>query len=126
PPVTTRVLDDHVATAVDVVSDPAFYRPGMTVRVGNQTVNGASYIRIIRRIAGSDSWPEVLVMYADGYLRLKPQAQAGGGDPAFGSSVVVGPAVMADRPYADVQSIPYLPTTDSLVVTYRSGGRAVL
>ena len=126
PQETVPLFDDHAATAVFGVRDPNFHQPAMTVRVGKTVASGIHFIRIIRRIANTDSWPEVLVLYSDGNLRLKPQAPESGNDPVFGSSVIVGPAARADRPVANIKSVTYVPATDSLKVVYRHGGRATL
>ena len=127
PQETVPLFDDHVATAVFGVRDPNFHQPPMTVRVGETVASGIHFIRIIRRIAGTDSWPEVLVLYSDGNLRLKPQAPADTNhDPVFGSSVIIGPAKLAARPVALIKSVTYLPASDSLKVIYRHGGRATL
>jgi hypothetical protein len=122
PPQTVHLYDDHRGTALEVVIDPNFYRPGMEVRVGKQSVAGVTYVRLIRQIAGTDSYPQVLVMYADGNLRLKPQAAVDGTDPAFGSSVIVGPAAEQARPFAAVKSITYVPASDTFKVVYAQGG----
>ncbi|HEV8378678.1 MAG TPA: hypothetical protein VGP99_07495 [Tepidisphaeraceae bacterium] len=126
PQETIPLFDDHAATAVFGVRDPNFHQPPMTVRVGKTVASGIHFIRIIRRIANTDSWPEVLVLYSDGNLRLKPQAPESGNDPVFGSSVIVGPAARVDRPVANIKSVTYVPATDSLKVSYRHGGRATL
>jgi hypothetical protein len=60
-------------------------------------------------------------MYADGNLRLKPQAAVDGTDPAFGSSVIVGPAAESNRPFAAVKSNTYLPASDTFKVVYQQG-----
>src|SRR5205814_4887173 len=109
------------------VRDPNFHQPGMTVTVGKTVEKGIHFIRIIRRIGGTDSWPEVLVLYSDGNLRLKPQAPGDTEhDPVFGSSVIIGPAKLAARPVALIKSLTYVPRTDSLKLIYRHGGRVTL
>jgi hypothetical protein len=128
PPETVSLYDDHVSTAIVGVRDPNFHRPGMRVSAGGAPADGVHYIRLIRRIAGTDSWPEVLVLYSDGNLRLKPQAPpsggdaAFGGDPVFGSSVVVGPAPQSQRPVADIRSVRYSPSDQTLHVRYAARG----
>jgi hypothetical protein len=126
PQQTTHVYDDHVATAVQAVRDPNFHQPGMRVRVGKSTLRDVHFIRIIRKIADANSWPEVLVLYSDGNLRLKPQAPHGGADPVFGSSVVVGPASRGERPVAQIRSVTYVPARRTLRVTYAAGGGAIM
>ena len=128
PQETVTIYDDHVSTAIIGVRDPNFHRPGMLVSAGGAPVGGIHFIRLIRRIAGADSWPEVLVLYSDGNLRLKPQAPASGGDPAFGgdpvfgSSVVVGPAGQSERPVADIRSVRFTPADQTLHVRYAARG----
>jgi hypothetical protein len=126
------LYDDHVSTAVVAVRDPNFHQPGMRVRAYGASVADVHFIRVIRRIAGTDSWPEVLVLYSDGNLRLKPQAPPTGGDPAFGgdpvfgSSVIVGPASVGERPVAGIASVNYVPSKQSLHVNYAAGGKSIL
>jgi hypothetical protein len=132
PQETVPLYDDHVSTALVGVRDPNFHHAGMRVRVGGTTVDDIHFIRLIRRIDNTDSWPEVLVLYSDGNLRLKPQAPLSGGDellggdPVFGSSVVVGPAPRSARPVADVQGVTYNAADGSLLVRYVGGGTAKL
>jgi hypothetical protein len=127
-PETVPIYDDHVATAIVGVRDPNFHRPGMLVSAGGAPATGVHFIRVIRRIAGTDFWPEVLVLYSDGNLRLKPQAPAAGGDrafggdPVFGSSVVVGPAPQSQRPVADIRWVRYSPAKQTLHVRYAARG----
>src|SRR5205814_6670028 len=110
---TFAIYDDHAATAIVAVRDPNFHQPGMRVRVGAGSVADVQFIRVIRRIAGTDSWPEVMVLYSDGNLRLKAQASPAGVDPAFGSdrvfgsSVCVGPARVGERPVAGIKILTY-------------------
>ena len=127
-----HVYDDHVATALEAVSDPNFHEPGMRVRVGAASVNDVHFVRLIRRIGATDSWPEVLVLYSDGNLRLKPQAPPEGGDPAyggdpvFGSSLIVGPAPRGERPVAQIRSVSYVPSKGAFRLKYEAGGAATL
>lgn len=122
---TIPLLDDHVATVVHAIRDPNFYRPaGMTVRVGQRSESRVHCIRLVRRIPGTDWWPEVLVMYSDGNLRLKPQTPADGCDPAFGSSINIGPATPSQRPYAEVKAVEYRPSDDALEVSFGDGSWA--
>jgi hypothetical protein len=126
PQKTQKVYDDHVATAIEAVHDPNFHRPGMQVKLGRATVRDIHFIRLIRKIAEVDSWPEVLVLYSDGNLRLKPQASPGGVDPVFGSSVIIGPAPRAQRPVAMIKSVGWVPSKQSLRILYQGGGAALV
>lgn len=132
PQETIKLYDDHVSTAVLAVRDPNFHTPGMRVTVPGNAANDVHFIRLVRKVADADSWPEVLVLYSDGNLRLKPQApvsggdQEHGGDPAFGSSVIVGPTLRSTRPVAQVRSVSYDALRHTFRVTYAAGGFADL
>lgn len=127
-----KIYDDHVGTAIEAVRDPNFHRPGMAVRAGRVAAANVHFIRLIRKIADADSWPEVLVLYSDGNLRVKPQAPREGGDPSFagdpvfGSSVIIGPAPRSERPVAQIRSVAYVPSKRAFKVKYQAGGSATL
>ncbi len=120
------VYNDGI-TDVVVVREPRWWRPqGMTVIGRDGTVSNAHYIAVHRKIEGTNSYPQVLVFYQDGNLRLKPQPPAGRADTLFGTSVVVGPASVSGRPFVDVSSLQYLHDSDSFEITYSSGESAIL
>jgi hypothetical protein len=124
-PKTVVLFDNHVDTVIQAVTEPQFWRPlGMTVHVESQTATDVHYLRIIKRIPGTDSWPEVAVYYADGYLRTKPFPPVGRTDVFYGTSVLVGPAIGTIRPYADVREVDFMPLLNTLNVGYRAGGGA--
>jgi hypothetical protein len=124
PPATTPLYDDGT-TVVEAVTEPAWWRPGaMTARVGANVASDVHYLRIARKVADAPEWPQVLVLYVDGNLRLIPHPPPGLSLICFGSSVVVGPAAFAPRPFAELSSVEYLPASDSLRLVYRAGWRA--
>jgi hypothetical protein len=92
--------------------------------VVNGTRKAGHYLQYYRKIADALSWPQFLVFYQDGNLRLKPHPPTGVDDVCFGSSVVVGPVTQGDRPYADILEIRIDTTDGSLDVTYVTGGTA--
>ena len=125
-PGTFKLFDDGT-TVINAVREATFYRPqAMSVQSGGTSIDNVHYIQVYRRIAGTSSYPQVLVGYTDGNFRLKPQPEAGRNDEVFGSSIILGPAVDAARPFVDIKSIQYLPGADSFAVRYRSGGSATL
>jgi len=99
----------------------------MSVLVYSLAATG-HYLRWYRKIVGFPSWPQFLVLYEDGNLRLKPHQQLGGPDPCFGSSVIIGPALPdpspKPRPYVDIQEVQVNPTALSLDITYLNSGTA--
>ena len=62
------------------------------VLVDGKSMGTTKLLAIARRVPNTDRFPQVLVLYASGYLRLKA-----GADPTpplpFGQSLVLGPAI---------------------------------
>jgi hypothetical protein len=127
-----RAADDCVPlldNGIDVLEtciSPTWWQPyTMVVSVENQSAP-AHYLRLYRKITDENSWPQVLVLYQDGNVRIKPHAPSGRSDVCFGSSVVVGPARGRKRPHADIQAVAYDPATSSFEVVYIQSGTATL
>jgi hypothetical protein len=119
----TQFPNDGI-NVVEVCVVPDWWRPyRMNVVVGDQEDSG-HYLRLYRKIAGEDSWPQFLVLYEDGNMRLKPHPPEGRPDVCFGSSVILGPATLGTRPYVDIQEVQVNTQTLSLAITYRDGGEA--
>ena len=127
-PLTGEVYNDG-ETVVVAHRLPGWWRAsGMQVsapdsRSSLQSLTDTHFIAVHRRSPDGD-YPQVMVLYADGNLRLKPYAKTGQGDPAFGSSVVIGPAAESDRPLAEIQTLHYLPSLKAFDVQYASGDEA--
>jgi type II secretory pathway pseudopilin PulG len=131
PNVKTQVDDscsklyDDGTNVVEGCTISDWWRPEM---MKITVLGGASgdyhYLRIYRKIEGENSWPQFLVLYEDGNLRLKPQPPLGRSDTCFGSSIIAGPAVPSDRPFAAVQEVQVNPSALTLDLTYRMGGTA--
>jgi len=126
-PQVYKLLDDG-ETVVEAVREATWWRPtGMTAQVDDgRRVFTIHYLRVYRKIAGAAEWPQVLVLYMDGNLRLIPQPPVGRASVCFGSSVVVGPAAIAERPIAAIRSVRYRSSLRTLEVAYREGGAATL
>jgi hypothetical protein len=125
--VTCTPLWDDGVDVISVCHDPYWWLPHtLTVTVGSESGIGHRLVWN-RKIADEASWPEVLVLYQDGNLRLKPHPPYGRADVCFGSSVIIGPAP-ADpiRPYVEIESIVVDPAAMTLAVTYRNGESANL
>jgi hypothetical protein len=117
-------LYDDTITAVGVCTVPDWWRPfSMNVLVDGPGMTG-HYVWIALKVDGEASRPQVVVLYEDGNLRLKPQPPEGRTDTCFGSSVIIGPAAPAPRPYADIQEVRVTPTPLALDITYQAGGTA--
>lgn len=123
--VCTKIYDDHANNAIWACTVTDWWRPySMNVVIDSQTVS-AHYLQWYRRIPGTSSWPQFLVLYEDGNLRLKPHPPEGIPDVCFGSSVIIGPAPPVPgpkpRPYVDIQEVRVNPTALSLDIIYRNG-----
>jgi uncharacterized repeat protein (TIGR01451 family) len=81
--VTCQPLWDDGLNVITVCNDSDWWRPqAMTVTVGSNSLTGHRLVWN-RKIADEASWPEVLVWYQDGNLRLKPHPQPGRADVCF-------------------------------------------
>jgi len=128
------IFDDG-RTVVIAVRYAKWWRPqGMTAVGERQTAQDVHFIAVSKRVAPGD-YREVFVLYQDGNVRLKPFPRVDqpprADDPAvcdnvFGTSVIVGPAPVSDRPFVEVSAVQYLPANDSLKIIYRCGESAVM
>ena len=125
--VTCDTLYDDGINVFSVCSDTNWWLPDpMTVTVGGTSLTGHRLVWN-SKVSGENSWPEVLVLYQDGNLRLKPHPPLGVSDICFGSSIIVGPATIdPTRPYTEIQNISIDPSNPSLAILYRDGGSAQL
>lgn len=121
-------LFDDGTTVVEAVREAQWWRPeGMEASVNaGAPKTDIHYIRLSHKISGVASWPQFLVLYMDGNLRLKPQPPAGTSDTCFGSSVIVGPNAEAKRPFAEISSVKYVSSSGTLEIAYKDGNMATL
>jgi hypothetical protein len=105
---------------------PTFWRPAnTTVRIGDRVEKGLHLIQVwmIRPMGGE----EVLVLYPqDGYWRLRPMAPAGMAPTAFGSSFLIGPVDVEQRPIVKIKEIAFEPKTRTFTLTFERGGTAAV
>lgn len=123
------LYDDHDSMKIEAVREERWWRPnGMTASVKNSTekLEDIHYIRIYHRIAETNSWPQFLVLYMDGNLRIKPQPPIELTDTCFGSSVIVGPNVEENRPIAEISEVICDPANDRISIVYKDGNKATL
>jgi hypothetical protein len=123
----TKLYDDG-ESVIEAVTEPDWWRPkGMSVSVDKgQEASNVHYLRLYRRSEEKDSWPQFLIFYSDGSMRLNPQPPVGKQNVCFGSSVIIGPAAVADKPFADVIYARYVSLIKRLFVVYKNGGQATL
>ncbi len=121
----TFLMHDDGETAIIAVRLERWWRPrGMTAGGPRGQFTDAHYIALHRRVDGH--YPQVLVLYSDGNLRLKPFPPEGRVDTLFGSSIVLGPVRISDRPFASLSSIEYRPESRSFDIVFDSGESAIL
>ena len=120
----TTLWDKDGINVIEVCTLSDWWRPySMNCVVDSETAS-CHYLRWYRKIVGENSFPQFLVLYEDGNMRLKPHPPKGIEDVCFGNSVIIGPAVPATRPYVDIQEVRVNPTAPSLDITYRNGETA--
>ena len=123
-----RATFDFEQILITVVREPKWWRPlGMSVTInGENPQNDIHFLNIQKKVLNSNSWPEVLVVYMDGNVRLKPLPPVGITDTCFGSSVIIGPVAFDQRALAEISIINLDTVTQELNITYRNGGTATI
>ena len=103
---------------------PSFWRPATaTVRIGSRVAKDIHLLQLwVRRPMGGE---EVLVLYPqDGYWRLRPLAPVGQAPTAFGSSFLVGPVEVDERPLVKLKEVAFDPGTRTFTLSFERGGSA--
>jgi len=119
--------DDGDTIVVEAVREASWWRPrGMVASCDNKTEIDIHYVRVYKKIADANEWPQFFVLYMDGNLRLIPHPPVGVPSVCFGSSVIIGSASVASRPLAEIASVRYLKPSNTLEVVYQTGGSALL
>jgi hypothetical protein len=125
PPKRTTIYEDIELWVVGLTFAD-FWRPATaTVRIGDRVEKGLHLIQVwmIRPMGGE----EVLVFYPqDGYWRLRPLAPAGMAPTAFGSSFLIGPIEVDQRPIVRVKEVAFDPKTRTFTLAFERGGSATV
>jgi hypothetical protein len=105
---------------------PNFWRLNkVPVRVGNRVEDGVQLLQLWVR--ANDRAEEVLVLYpTDGYWRARPLPPANLKWSAYGSSFLIGPIEMKERPLVDIKEVVFDPETKTFRLTFARGGSATL
>lgn len=103
---------------------PNFWRPARTpIRIGAKTFEGFHAVQLWVR--HRERAEEVMVFYPpDGYWRIRPLPFADMRWTAYGSSFLVGPVEMQERPVVDLSGIAFDPATKTFTLDFRRGGAA--
>ena len=105
---------------------PTYWRPATaTVRIGDRVEKGLHLLQVwmIRPMGGE----EVLVLYPqDGYWRLRPMAPEGRAPTAFGSSFLIGPVEIDQRPIVRIKEVAFDPKARTFSLAFEKGGVAIV
>ncbi|MFZ1102551.1 MAG: hypothetical protein WAN86_06865 [Hyphomicrobiaceae bacterium] len=105
---------------------PSFWRPATaTVRIGDRVEKGVHLVQVwLRRPMGGE---EVLVLYPqDGYWRLRPRAPSALAPTAFGSSFLLGPVEVDERPLVRIREVAFDPKSRTFTLSFERGGTATV
>jgi hypothetical protein len=103
---------------------PSFWRPNdVAVRVGDTVEKGFHLIQFWMWYR--ERAEEIMVFYPpDGYWRARPLPFEDMRWTAYGSSFLVGPVEVQERPIVDLAEVVFEPRTRTLVLRFRRGGEA--
>ena len=105
---------------------PSFWRPAtVPVRVGDRVENGLHLVQLWMRYR--ERAEEVLVFYpADGYWRARPLPFGDMRWTAYGSSFLVGPVEIQERPIVALKDVAFDPATKTFTMNFMKGGSATI
>ena len=105
---------------------PAFWRPGnVPFRVGERVENGLHLVQLW--MLYHERAEEILVVYPpDGYWRARPLPPENLRWSAYGSSFLLGPVEVRERPMVALTDIAFDPETRTFTLNFESGGSATL
>ena len=105
---------------------PSFWRPAtVPVRVGDRVENGLHLVQLWMRYR--ERAEEVLVFYpADGYWRARPLPFGDMRWTAYGSSFLLGPVEIQERPIVALKDVAFDPATKTFKLNFVRGGSATI
>ena len=105
---------------------PNFWRKTIVpVRVGDRVETGVQLLQLWTR--AQDRAEEVLVLYPqDGYWRARPLPPTNLKWSAYGSSFLVGPIEIDQRPFVNIREVMFDPNTKAFRLQFVRGGSATL
>ena len=105
---------------------PSFWRPGsVPFRVGDRVEHGLHVVQLW--MLHQERAEEILVIYPpDGYWRARPLPPPHMRWSAYGSSFLVGPVEVQERPIVALKEISFDPETRSFTLAFAQGGSATV
>jgi hypothetical protein len=95
------------------------------IRVGDRRETDIHLLQLWTRF--EERAEEVLVLYpTDGYWRARPLAPSHLRSTAYGSSFLIGPVEVKDRPMVDIKEVAFDPATRTFTLQFAHGGSATL
>jgi hypothetical protein len=126
PPVRKATLFETVDLWVVGYSFSNFWRKSdVRVRIADRTEEGIHLLQVwVRR---NERAEEVMVLYpADGYWRIRTLPPPHLGWTAYGSSFLVGPVEVRERPLVDIREVVFDPARMTFSLAFAGGGNATL
>jgi hypothetical protein len=133
PPVPTHTFTPHQVTLYEDAdwrligfTFETFWRTGsVPVRVGSRVENDIHLFQLWSLSHGTSE--EVLVLYpTDGYWRARPLTPTNLPSTAYGSSFLVGPIEVKDRPFIDIKDVTFDPLAVMFTLRFAKGGEVRL
>lgn len=105
---------------------PSFWRPAnVPFRVGDRVENGLHLVQLW--MLHNERAEEILVVYPpDGYWRARPLPPDNLRWTAYGSSFLLGPVEVRERPMVALTGISFDPDTRTFTLDFERGGKATL
>ncbi len=105
-------------------TEPNWWRGlSMNVVLNGKIIGSGHRVNLYKKKQDENSFIQYAVVYQDSNIRLKSMPPRGTGDECFGSSVVIGPAPVSERPYADIQEVRLTSSPVTMTLLYVTGER---
>ena len=118
-----QVLYEDAGLRVTGLSFHTFWRPSeVVVRVGDSALRDIHLMQVLVR--REDRFEEVAVLYpGDGYWRIHPLAPDHLGFVAYGSSFLIGPVEVDQRPVVNLTDVAFDPKSMTFTLAFKDGNR---
>lgn len=104
-----------------------FWRPDrVPFTVGGRTEDDFHLVQLYHKEPGREPYEYLVIYPVDGYWRLKPRPPGHLRDIVYGTSVLIGPIEMMQRPVVNFSAIRFDPATLTFHLAFRAGGGATV